>query len=157
MASAAIDPHLKVKQEFAGRNECGARVKSLSLPPRVADARKWVPYFLMRFSLICCKVGRRPSNRRLRRNSGAKGNAAFGKSLFSVARPLTFQWLNSLTREMRQKVRPESSRLPFPRDSGYRRPKRRQTKCTLVGSCAITPHSGRLANKCRCNQYRPEV
>lgn len=69
---------------------------SPSLPPRVAETRKWVPYFLMRFSLICCRVGRRPNNRRLRRNSGAKGNGALRKSLFSVARLFTFQWLNSL-------------------------------------------------------------
>ena len=66
-------------------------------PPRVAETRKWVPYFLMRFSLICCRVGRRPSNRRLRRNSGASGNGARGESLFSVTKLLTFQWLNSLS------------------------------------------------------------
>lgn len=73
-----------------------ARHVRSALPPRVAEMRKWVPYFLMRFSLICCRVGRRPSNRRLRRNSGAKGSGALRKSLFSVARLLTFQWLNSL-------------------------------------------------------------
>lgn len=71
---------------------------SFLLPPRVAETRKWVPYFLMRFSLICCRVGRRPSNRRLRRNSGAKGKGDLRKSLFSVARLFTFQWLNSLKR-----------------------------------------------------------
>lgn len=64
---------------------------SPSSPPRVAETRKWVPYFLMRFSLICCRVGRRPSNRRLRRNSGAKGSGALRKSLFSVAKLFTFQ------------------------------------------------------------------
>ncbi|TNN77357.1 hypothetical protein EYF80_012471 [Liparis tanakae] len=42
-------------------------------------------------------VGRLPSNRRLRRNSGAKGSVDLRKSLFSVARLFTFQWLNSLT------------------------------------------------------------
>lgn len=63
----------------------------------------------MRFSLICCRVGRRPSNRRLRRNSGAKGNGALRKSLFSVARLFTFQWLNSLKLWIHLKVNTHSS------------------------------------------------
>lgn len=81
----------------APRHLANPRVKvsvssaSPSSPPRVAETRKWVPYFLMRFSLICCRVGRRPSNRRLRRNSGAKGSGALRKSLFSVAKLFTFQ------------------------------------------------------------------
>lgn len=78
---------------------------SPSSPPRVAETRKWVPYFLMRFSLICCRVGRRPSNRRLRRNSGAKGSGALRKSLFSVAKLFTFQWLNSLELGTHYKVK----------------------------------------------------
>lgn len=78
---------------------------SPSSPPRVAETRKWVPYFLMRFSLICCRVGRRPSNRRLRRNSGAKGSGALRKSLFSVAKLFTFQWLNSLELGTHHKVK----------------------------------------------------
>lgn len=95
----------------APRHFANPRVKvsvssaSPSSPPRVAETRKWVPYFLMRFSLICCRVGRRPSNRRLRRNSGAKGSGALRKSLFSVAKLFTFQWLNSLELGTHHKVK----------------------------------------------------
>lgn len=67
-----------------------------ALPPRVAESRKCVPYFLMRFSVICWSVGRRPSSLMLRKNSGASGSGEPRKFLLSTARLFTFQRPNSL-------------------------------------------------------------
>ncbi len=69
---------------------------NIGLPPNVADTKKWVPYFLIRFSWICWRLGLLPRSLRLRKNSGAKGSEALKKSLFSVTKLFTFQWLNSL-------------------------------------------------------------
>lgn len=69
---------------------------NIGLPPSVADTKKWVPYFLIRFSWICWRLGLLPRSLRLRKNSGAKGSGALKKSLFSVTKLFTFQWLNSL-------------------------------------------------------------
>lgn len=66
------------------------------LPPRVADSKKWVPYFLIRFSVICWSVGRRPKSLMLRKNSGARGRGEPRKFLLSTARLFTFQRPNSL-------------------------------------------------------------
>lgn len=68
----------------------------IALPPKVADSRKCVPYFLIRFSVICWRVGRRPSSLMLRKNSGASGNGEPRKFLLSTARLFTFQRPNSL-------------------------------------------------------------
>lgn len=66
------------------------------VPPRVADSKKWVPYFLIRFSVICWRVGRRPKSLMLRKNSGARGRGEPRKFLLSTARLFTFQRPNSL-------------------------------------------------------------
>lgn len=70
--------------------------QAIALPPKVADSRKCVPYFLIRFSVICWSVGRRPSSLMLRKNSGASGNGEPRKFLLSTARLFTFQRPNSL-------------------------------------------------------------
>lgn len=70
--------------------------QELTLPPRVAESRKCVPYFLIRFSVICWRVGRRPSSLMLRKNSGASGSGEPRKFLLSTARLFTFQRPNSL-------------------------------------------------------------
>lgn len=67
-----------------------------SSPPSVAERRKWVPYFLMRLSVISLAEGLRPRCRMLRMNSGVKGRGEFRKSRRSTARLLTFQRPNSL-------------------------------------------------------------
>lgn len=66
------------------------------VPPRVADSKKCVPYFLIRFSVICWRVGRRPKSLMLRKNSGARGRGEPRKFLLSTARLFTFQRPNSL-------------------------------------------------------------
>lgn len=66
------------------------------VPPRVADNKKCVPYFLIRFSVICWRVGRRPKSLMLRKNSGARGRGEPRKFLLSTARLFTFQRPNSL-------------------------------------------------------------
>lgn len=66
------------------------------VPPRVAETKKWVPYFLIRFSVICWRVGRRPKSLMLRKNSGARGRGEPRKFLLSTARLFTFQRPNSL-------------------------------------------------------------
>lgn len=73
--------------------------KKLTLPPRVAESRKCVPYFLIRFSVICWRVGRRPSSLMLRKNSGASGSGEPRKFLLSTARLFTFQRPNSLQKQ----------------------------------------------------------
>lgn len=70
-----------------------------TLPPRVAESRKCVPYFLIRFSVICWRVGRRPSSLMLRKNSGASGSGEPRKFLLSTARLFTFQRPNSLQKQ----------------------------------------------------------
>lgn len=66
------------------------------LPPSVADNRKWVPYFLIRLSVIIWVVGLRPRRRMFRMNSGVRGKGDSRKSLRSTARLLTFHLPNSL-------------------------------------------------------------
>lgn len=66
------------------------------LPPRVAEMRMWVPYFLMIVSMNCWVVGLRPSRRTLRWNSGMSGTGFRIRSLLSIAVFLTFQRANSL-------------------------------------------------------------
>lgn len=77
----------------------------LSVPPKVAESRKCVPYFLMMFSVIFCKVGLRPSNLMLWRNSGSRGAATPLLSCLSKAMLLTLHLPNSL----RSKVNVECS------------------------------------------------
>lgn len=81
-------------QVYAGKQK--HRYFQKLLPPRVADSKKWVPYFLIRFSVICWRVGRRPKSLMLRKNSGARGNGEPRKFLLSTARLFTFQRPNSL-------------------------------------------------------------
>lgn len=66
------------------------------LPPRVAESRKWVPYFLMMLSVIFCKLGLLPRSLMLWMKSGSKGTAAPSPSCLSAARLLTFHRPNSL-------------------------------------------------------------
>lgn len=66
------------------------------LPPRVAESKKWVPYFLMRFSVTCCRLGLLPRRRMLRTNSGARGRGKLKKSFLSRAKLFTFHRANSL-------------------------------------------------------------
>lgn len=73
------------------------KVKTL-LPPRVAEMRMCVPYFLMMVSMNCWVVGLRPSKRTLRWNSGMSGTGFRIRSLLSIAVFLTFQRANSLLR-----------------------------------------------------------
>ena len=68
------------------------------LPPNVADNRKWVPYFLIRLSVIIWVLGLRPRSRMFLMNSGVRGNGDSKKSLLSTARLLTFHLPNSLRR-----------------------------------------------------------
>ena len=84
----------------AGRfiaTDLNVKVKSL-LPPRVAEMRMCVPYFLMMVSMNCWVVGLRPSKRTLRWNSGMSGTGFRIRSLLSIAVFLTFQRANSLWR-----------------------------------------------------------
>lgn len=73
------------------------------LPPRVAEMRMWVPYFLMIVSMNCWVVGLRPSKRTLRWNSGMSGTGFRMRSLLSIAVFLTFQRANSLMDYKRNK------------------------------------------------------
>ena len=77
-----------------------AYCQALTIPPKVADRRKCVPYFLIRFSVICWSVGRRPSSLMLRKNSGASGSGEPRKLRLSTARLFTFQRPNSLQRKV---------------------------------------------------------
>lgn len=69
------------------------------LPPKVAEMRRWVPYFLMMVSMNCWVVGLLPSRRMLLWNSGMRGTGWRTKSLLSMAVFLTFQRANSLGRK----------------------------------------------------------
>lgn len=75
-----------------------------SLPPRVAESRKCVPYFLIRFSVTCCKLGLLPRRRMFRMNSGARGNGRPKKSFLSRAKLFTFQRANSLEESKRSGI-----------------------------------------------------
>lgn len=72
------------------------RVQIVHLPPRVAEMRMWVPYFLMMVSMNCCVVGLLPRRRMLLWNSGIRGSGLWSRSLRSMAVFLTFQRANSL-------------------------------------------------------------
>lgn len=69
------------------------------LPPRVAETRKCVPYFLMMLSVILCRLGRLPSCLILWMKSGSKGTATPLSSCLSAARLFTFHRPNSLWSE----------------------------------------------------------
>lgn len=79
-------------------NLCTYILKSLGLclPPSVADNRKWVPYFLIRLSVIIWVVGLRPRSRMFLMNSGVRGKGDSRKSLLSTAKLFTFHLPNSL-------------------------------------------------------------
>lgn len=84
--------------EFKGKTLCS----QVLLPPRVAEMRRCVPYFLMMVSMNCWVVGLRPSKRTLRWNSGMSGTGFRIRSLLSIAVFLTFQRANSLLRTQDQ-------------------------------------------------------
>ncbi len=79
-----LNHHKDVSQEY------------VCLPPSVADSRKWVPYFLIRLSVISWAVGLRPRSRMFLINSGVRGKAEFRKSRRSTAKLFTFHRPNSL-------------------------------------------------------------
>ena len=62
--------------------------------------------------MICWGLGRRPSRRMLRMNSGARGSGRLKKSFLSKAKLFTFQRANSLREESGggERVRSRSSR-----------------------------------------------
>lgn len=93
-----MPPSLLCTLPRARGGERGASTRQHS-PPSVAASKKWVPYFLMRLSVICCGLGRRPSRRMLRMNSGARGSGRLKKSFLSKAKLFTFQRANSLGEE----------------------------------------------------------
>lgn len=70
-----------------------------SLPPSVAESRKWVPYFRMMLSVMALRLGRLPSCLMVCRNSGSSGRARPLFSCLSRARLFTFQRPNSLPGE----------------------------------------------------------
>lgn len=78
------------------------------LPPRVAESKKWVPYFLIRFSVTCCRLGLLPRRRMFRINSGARGNGKLKKSFLSRAKLFTFQRANSLEKKKSQGIKKSS-------------------------------------------------
>lgn len=77
--------------------------EALSVPPRVAESRRWVPYFLIRLSVIIWRVGRLPSWRMVCIRSGSRGKARPPLppklSRFSTARLFTFHRPNSLRKK----------------------------------------------------------
>lgn len=77
---------------------CSKSTLFVCLPPSVADNRKWVPYFLIRLSVIIWEVGLRPRSRMFLMNSEVRGNGDSKKSLLSTAKLFTFHLPNSLHR-----------------------------------------------------------
>lgn len=62
-----------------------------------------MPYFLIRFSVTCCRLGLLPRRRIFRINSGARGNGKLKKSFLSRAKLFTFQRANSLEEKSKGK------------------------------------------------------
>lgn len=97
-------PHMLEKQNKITLEALGIRLalkrRLFSVPPRVAERRRWVPYFLIRLSVIIWRVGRLPSWRMACMKSGSRGKARPPLppklSRFSTARLLTFHRPNSL-------------------------------------------------------------
>lgn len=81
---------------FALNHQEDVSQKYKFLPPSVADSRKWVPYFLIRLSVISWAVGLRPRSRMFLINSGVRGKGEFRKSRRSTAKLFTFHRPNSL-------------------------------------------------------------
>lgn len=81
-------------------NRLALKLSMLSVPPRVAERRRWVPYFLIRLSVIMWRVGLLPSWRTVCMKSGSRGKAKPPlppkPSRFSTAKLLTFHRPNSL-------------------------------------------------------------
>ena len=121
---------------------------TVDLPPRVAEMRRWVPYFLMMVSMNCWVVGLLPSSRMLLWNSGMRGMGWRTRSLLSMAVFLTFQRANSLGRRDGRDSQLTSS---IPRPSPPNQPiqaslPRRESACNyfkylLTASELWSPHS----------------
>lgn len=62
-----------------------------------------MPYFLIRFSVTCCRLGLLPRRRTFRINSGARGSGKLKKSFLSRAKLFTFQRANSLEEKSRDR------------------------------------------------------
>lgn len=100
--TALILGHPTLPSNPHGKSWQGYSTVAADLPPKVAEMRRWVPYFLMMVSMNCWVVGLLPSRRMLLWNSGMRGNGWRTRSLLSMAVFLTFQRANSLGRRDEQ-------------------------------------------------------